>query len=361
MILFITRKYLPTIGGMEKVAYELSTHLANMTEVKLVKWGGSKHRWIPLVLPYLLIRSSWVLLTRKIDIIYVEDGMLAPIGFMLKIFRKPVAVTVHGKDIAFENWVYQLIIPKCINKLDKVFCVSQAIKNACLERGIAENKTIIMVNGISDEFKIDQDRSILKEELSQLVGKNLKNKKVLLSVGRLTMKKGIHWCVDNVIPRLLKHNFVYIIAGDGILSSTIKKSIKDKGLENVVFMVGRADLDMLRILYNAADILIMPNIPVSGDMEGFGLVSVEAASCSLPVIASNLEGIKDAIKDGENGFLIKPYDVEGYVRKIEELIENDEQRMAFGNKARKFTIDKFSWDYIAQNYYSQLCKLKETI
>jgi len=72
-------------------------------------------------------------------------------------------------------------------------------------------------------------------------------------------KKGIHWFVAEVIPQLFDGSFVYIIAGEGIFEPVIRKSIEENKLENDIFLLGWADDDMLRLLYNVADIFIMPN------------------------------------------------------------------------------------------------------
>ncbi|KAF5425658.1 phosphatidylinositol alpha-1,6-mannosyltransferase, partial [Candidatus Methanomarinus sp.] len=85
-ILFITRKYPPMRGGMEKVAYELYNHLSEIEEVLLIKWGGS-NKWLPIVLPVFLIKSVSILSTKKINTVYLQDGLLSPLGVILKIFR----------------------------------------------------------------------------------------------------------------------------------------------------------------------------------------------------------------------------------------------------------------------------------
>ncbi len=87
----------------------------------------------------------------------------------------------------------------------------------------------------------------------------------------------------------------------------------------------------------------MPNILVKGDMEGFGIVAIEASSCGLPVIASNLEGIKDAVINGKTGWLVQPYNSKEFIRKIES-------KPISIKTVRSTTINKFNWDKIALNY-----------
>jgi glycosyltransferase involved in cell wall biosynthesis len=109
---------------------------------------------------------------------------------------------------------------------------------------------------------------------------------------------------------------------------------------------------MLKLLYNTADVLIMPNLP--GYTEGFGLVSLEAASCGLPVIASELGGIKDAIKDGENGFLVEPGNPQAFIDKIHDLLSNEKERLAFGERARNYTVENYGWDKTVKKYMDEL-------
>ena len=94
----------------------------------------------------------------------------------------------------------------------------------------------------------------------------------------------------------------------------------------------------------------MPNIPVNGDMEGFGIVLLEAASCGTSIVASNIEGIKDAIKDGKNGFLIEVYNVGRFVKIINRLLDNNEKKEKNGTIIREFTLQNYEWKKIAEKY-----------
>lgn len=350
-VLFITRKFPPIKGGMEKVAYGLYRYLSEIINVKLVKWGGS-NKWLPLVLPYFLSKSFWILFTKKIDAIYLQDGLLSPLGLVLKMFGKPVVITIYGLDIVYKNKFYQFLIPRCIKILDKIICISQATKQECIKRKIPEKKITVIPPGISDEFYINEDKETLKSELNKKLDLKLEDKKVLLSVGRLVERKGFHWFVGNIIPKLLKqrNDFVYLIAGDGIFRGRIKNAIANNGLEDYVIMPGKVDDEVLKLLYNASDILVMPNIKVKGDMEGFGIVALEAASCGVPVVASNLEGIRDAVIEGENGFLVEQKNISEFSDKIIELLSNKDLRETIGRRARKVITERFSWEKISKLY-----------
>ena len=351
-ILFITRKYPPTKGGMEKVAYDLYNHLSEIEDVILVKWGGS-NKWLPLVLPSILIRSFLILLTNKVDVIYLQDGLLSPLGVILKLFRVPIVITIHGLDITYRNKVYQFVVPRCVAQLDNVICISQATKEECMHRGIPKDRLSIVPNGISDDFFIENEtKEQLKETLSNELNINLTDKKIILSVGRLVERKGLHWFIENVIFKIKeqRQDFVYLIVGDGIFKEKIRESIKENNLEDYVFMVGKVDDAFLKKLYNVADIFVMPNIPVKGDMEGFGIVLLEAASCGISIVASNIEGIKDAIKDGKNGFLIEVFNVGMFIEVINRLLDNNEKKQKNGINVRAFTLQNYEWKKVAEKY-----------
>jgi phosphatidyl-myo-inositol dimannoside synthase len=353
-ILFITRKYPPTKGGMEKVAYDLYNHLSEIEDVILVKWGGS-NKWLPLVLPSILIRSFLILLTNKVDVIYLQDGLLSPLGVILKLFRVPIVITIHGLDITYRNKVYQFVVPRCVAQLDNVICISQATKEECMHRGIPRDKMSIVPNGISDDFFIEnKNRDQLKETLSNELNINLTDKKIILSVGRLVERKGLHWFIENVIPKIKeqRQDFVYLIVGDGIFKDTIREIIDRNNLEDDVVMLGKVDDKILKILYNSSDVFAMPNIPVEGDMEGFGVVILEAASCGVPVVASELEGIKAAVKNGKNGFLVEFHDVNMFAEVIIELLKKDYEIKDVGKRAREFTLENYEWGKIAEQYYN---------
>lgn len=291
------------------------------------------------------------MLTSDIRVIYLQDGLLAPLGIVFKLFtRKPVVITINGHDITYDNRLYQYIVPRCLQRLNKVVCISQAMKVACLKRGIKTEKTVVISYGISDEFDVGTDKEKLRNELAAKFKLYLGERKILLTVGRLVEKKGIHWFIEEVIPRLLDNSYIYLIAGSGILETAIRRSIKEHKLQNDVFLIGWADDDMLRLLYNSADVFVMPNVPVKDHMEGFGLVALEAASCGVPVVAAGPEDIKNAIQDGKNGFTVEPGNSQGFIDRINKLLEDDETRRAFGERARQYTLENYGWAKVAREY-----------
>lgn len=349
-VLFISRRYPPSIGGMERFAFEISRELDKKVRLHKITWGGS-NRWLPLVLPSFFLRGAWLLIRDKnIDVIHLQDAVLAPIGWLLgKIFNKPYIIVAHGFDITYSKWMYQRLILPYVRQANRVVAISSATKQAAEARGVAGQNLQVITLGISDDYYgLSQDRS----KLANLLNLNLEEKKVMLTTGRLVKRKGVAWFVANVLPGLVEEGkkVLYLIAGDGPESGRIQAAIKEKGLEKNAMLLGRVSDEIRTILYLSSDVFVMPNVVIKGDMEGFGLVALEAASAGLPVVASNLEGISDAIKNGKNGYLVKAEDAPTFLRAIENIIKDDKLRRDFGGQAREYTLKNYSWENVASQY-----------
>jgi glycosyltransferase involved in cell wall biosynthesis len=341
-LLFITRKYPPSVGGMEKVSYDLSSELSKIISTTIIAWGGSQ-KWLLYFLPKAFFQSLFFIPSKKITNIHLADGLLAPLGLVLKIITKrKVTITVHGLDITYKNRIYQATIPYCLSKLDKVICISSATKNECIKRGIPANKCTVIQWGVyPNEYNIKATRKALEK----ITGLELKNKKVLITVGRLVKRKGVSWFIENVMPKL-ESNYIFIVAGDGPERLDIQNVIQTLKLQDQVKMLGKvSDLDK-KILYNTADVFVMPNIVVEGDMEGFGIVALEATSTGLPVVASHLEGIKDVVTNEQNGYLVKkPFEWCEKLTLAQKLNKND---------VKSFVATRFSWSIIGEKYSQEV-------
>ena len=353
MILFISRKYPPSIGGMQRLSYELTTRIGKLADTFVISWGHSQI-FLPLFLVYAFLKAIVIVLTKKeVELIHLGDPVLSPLGLLLKfLFGLPIVVNIHGLDIVFPNRFYQRFIPRCLRRMDKLICISPQTKEECVKRGIAGKRCTVIPVGIdADRFRpvVSADG---KEAVEALIGKRLDGVKILLTAGRLVKRKGVLWFISRALPRIIAEqpNVCYLIVGEGPQHGSVEKRVRHLDLEDKVVLLGKVDDKTLRIVYNAADIFVMPNIPVKGDFEGFGIAAIEAAAAGLCVVASRLDGIPSAIIEGENGFLVSPEDVDAYVRIIVSLLKDANLRRNFGERAREFTRKNYSWQKIAGQY-----------
>lgn len=365
-ILFISRAYPPIIGGMEKLSYNLTTFIKRRVKKGYIIANRKGRYFFPLFIFVAFFRALF--LSRKVHLIHLSDATLALIGFFIKIFyKKPIAMTLHGLDITYQDEkrqkdlkkrplfekifsykVYRFYLKKFL-KADLFICVSKAVQNEAIKKGI--KNTIIIPNGVSSK-KYFLEEKPSPDDFASTLGVRadfLRDKNILLTVGRLAKRKGIRWFILNVMPAL-PENYIYIIAGRGVEKERIKEAILKTGLQNRIFLLGSVSEDKLKILYNTAHLFVMPNIKVGGDFEGFGMVCLEAASSGLPVLAANIDGIPDAVQDGKNGFLVRSGDASSFLIAIKGLFENKEKLREHGLNGREYTIQKFSWPKIALQY-----------
>lgn len=354
-ILFITRKYPPSVGGMEHFAYELHRELAKKAEVKLIKWGGSNtNKLLPLfgvILPYFFVRACWTLVRGRIDVIHVQDGVLAPLGWALsRLSGKPFAVIIHGLDITYANPVFKLVVPKMVAKADAVLCISRAAAEEAMKRSARPERVQVIPLGIADSYFGRTEHGAIRELLDIPA-----DKKILLTVGRLVKRKGVAWFIQNVLPEIVRAHpeTVYLVTGEGEERPNIEAAVAKSGMEQQVKLLGRVDDTMLRALYNGADVFVMPNIIVPGDMEGFGLVSLEAALCELPLVATGVEGIQDAVTDGKNGVLVPLKDGTGFAGAVIRFLDDAKGARRFGKEARGYTLARYRWEAVADAYLEQ--------
>ncbi|MFW5972743.1 MAG: glycosyltransferase family 4 protein, partial [Bacteroidota bacterium] len=159
--------------------------------------------------------------------------------------------------------------------------------------------------------------------------------------------------VDSVMP-LLPPNVQYWLAGDGPENDTIREAVAARGLEDRVRLLGTLSEADLSRLYRGADLFVMPNVPVPGDMEGFGIVMLEAGLGGLPVVAARLEGIQDVVAEGLNGHFIESGDAWAFSERIAEYVYNRERLDDASERALSYVREHFGWDAVANRYVDVL-------
>ena len=155
-------------------------------------------------------------------------------------------------------------------------------------------------------------------------------------------RKGVAWFVEEVMPRL-DGSYLYLVAGEGPDFDRIASLVGRWDLQDRVFLLGRVTEDTRNALFHASDLFIMPNIEVDGDVEGFGIAAIEAGCCGLPVIASDVQGLKDAVLDGRTGFLVEAENAEKFADRV---CRTDLDRQA----VRSLVIETYNWGRIYQRY-----------
>jgi len=345
-ILFITRSYSKNKGGKEIYNYNLVQALKKTNDVYAITSSGS---FLNLVwfYPYSFVKTFYYLSTKKVDVVHFGDNFMLPgIYPLAKLFRKKISITLYGLELTYPSSVYQTIFVNPMKRGDYFISISKAVADVAVSKGIPREKIKVITPGMNPhEFDMKEGggRAALRKKLEDKIGISLGNKKILLTSGRLVKRKGVEWFVSNVIPKISK-DYVYLISGEGEEGENIRKSIEKNKLEERVFMLGRTSHELLKLLYNASDVFVMPNIHVEGDMEGFGIVIIEANSVGLPVVASKIEGIKDALKDKVTGLFAEEKNTDDFIRKIKEVEKLNK------NKMIDYVNKTFDWNEIAKEF-----------
>lgn len=365
------------LGGMQRVALKLHEALATRSESNsafdyesiLLR---SSWRWVHLKTPFFLARAaaSLVRAARRddVDVVLFSSMVTAtlavPMQGLLHRHGVRTAAIVHGLDVTTPFPLYQWFVPKVFDALDAVFPVSRATGRACRERGATLDQLHVIPNGIdADRFERPPDRSTARTQLENGLGHAAPppppDALLLCSVGRQVKRKGTAWFVDEVMPTL-PSDVHYWIAGDGPQDEAIQAAIDRHDLAPRVRRLGRISDDNLARLYRGADLFVMPNIPIEDDMEGFGIVLLEAGQCGTPAVAARLEGIQDVITEGENGHLVEPQAPEAFANAILQYRQAPDALADAANRAVEHTIDTFSWSAVADLYVSALRALHDS-
>lgn len=346
-ILFITRKFPPSIGGMEQ--YSMGFYEAFQQQCKLIALKKTSQTHLLWWLPYAFFKGIWQ--ARQADVIHIGDGVLAWLGVILHwCTGKPITIALHGLDVTYKKYGYQKLIWSALRYYQAHICVSDYTARLLKQHGF-ENTVHVIRNAIRMQYTLrPRSQTIIKKYFPNIESNTI----VLLTVGRLVKRKGVAWFAENVMPKL-GPEYKYIITSKGPEQSVIEDSILKHKLQSRVKLIGEVSDDMIQQLYAASDVFVMPNISVENDSEGFGIVAIESAVAGLPILAANLEGIRDAVVDEETGFLLPSGNVEAWI----QAICGSEQRFLKLSRSRISHVaqEQFSWEHATQSYSALFKKL----
>ncbi|WP_235603775.1 glycosyltransferase family 4 protein [Balneola sp. EhC07] len=354
---------LDNMGGMQRVSMQLIDELSTREDIEIKTiiqhspWKGIEVK-TAFFLTKLVFKLPKIVKEFKPDVILFSSMVTASLAkFCRNKIDVPMVTINHGHDVKLSIGIYQNFVPKVFEALDGVISVSEATRQECIKRGMSPEKGVALPNGFDmSDFKDVPDKAEGRKEIEEAFSVDLSGKSLLLTVGRQVKRKGHDWFITEVLPKI-KSEVVYLVIGAGPEHDRLKEIVNTSNLQDKVLMVGKQPDEVLKNAYAGADIFIMPNIPIPGDMEGFGIVLLEANLAGTPAVAADLEGIKDVIENGKNGFKIAVRDAENFSGQIDSLIENDLEEMS--TSSRKYVLENFTWNKVAQQYISYLKEIVE--
>ena len=296
---------------------------------------------------WLLINGLWrlwiMLVRERFDVVetFTHDSNLLglPLAWLAGV---PVRIATHrGKIEAFPRWrqvLHSVLIN--IGIAQTLIAVSEQTREQAVEEGIWESRITVIPNGVKPLDTSLVNRTAVRKELGLIEGDIF-----LLSIGRLTYQKGHEFLVQamsNVVSRF--PNARVGICGDGPLRSQLQTQIIESGLSNHVKLLGAWE-DVSPLLASA-EIFILPS-----RWEGLSRALMEAMAAGLPVIATQVDGIKGLITDGVNGLLVPSEKAEALGNSILQFIDNAEMRKRIAAAGQAHVLQVHSVEDMCRKYY----------
>lgn len=290
-----------------------------------------------------------IITKENIDVIHC--GRCLPEGFIGYIINKlhgiPYICYIHGEDVETAATSRELswIVKKALNGASTLICNSKNSANILLQKwNTAPDKTFIVNPGVDAQTFIP---AAFDETIKGSLG--WQNRKVILTVGRLQERKG-HDVLIQALPTIIKSHpqLLYAIIGNGEQKPHLEKLVADLNLsKHVVFMNEINDAQMIQC-YQQCDVFVLPNRTVGNDIEGFGMVLVEAQSCGKPVIAGDSGGTVETMKVNESGLIVDCTSPDLLQTKLISLLDYPNKLAEMGIIGREFVVNNLDWEKLSQ-------------
>lgn len=368
-ILVITWNFPPRRGGIENLTSNLCRGLKASYSVFVITSGATvripevgvfRPRWrglIPFFIFALWYGGLLLWKHRGIKVVLGGSALVTPLVLCLaRLFRRKAVVNVHGLDLIYPSFLYQSLVVRWLKKLDQVVANSQHTASVVLEKRVKQT----LVSVIPPSVDCSAFASFRVDEVKKGLG--LDGRKVILSVGRLTPRKGVKEFLENSLPGIVKEvpDTCFLIVGENPtealirnredMMGQIKNLIKTMGLEKHVRLLGGLSDGELVKVYQASDLVLLPALWMKEDAEGFGIVMLEGAAAGRPSVATRVGGIPDAVEDKKSGILVEPGDYPSITRTVIDLLRDHKARLTMGEFARSRAQEKFSIESVAKQY-----------
>jgi phosphatidylinositol alpha-1,6-mannosyltransferase len=302
-------------------------------------------RWI------FLFWHGWRII-KKENIKMVQVGQILPIGTVAwlykKLFNIPYLAYVYGQDLVIvrDNKRKMKLIKLILKQADAVIACSLYAKKLAVSLGAEEKKTIVSYPCPNKSSKLLNNT----DELETFKRKNnLKNRKILLSVGNLVTRKGQDRVI-NVLPEIIKKipETLYLIIGEGSDKEKLTRRVVQLELYDHVKFLDQVSNEDLNYYYQICDAFVMLSRELKNqngevvDIEGFGMVFLEANLYGKPVIGGKSGGVPEAVEHNVSGLLVDPENKNDIVDSVIKLLSNTALANKLGEQGRTRVLNKFN-------------------
>ena len=361
-ILQVTAGYPPQVGGLEYHVESLSLKLAEAGHAVVVyapHVSGAKnletangvetHRFRPLAAPLnnplMLGLLKELLRGPDFDVIHAH-GYLQVTTNMCALRRvckpTPLVITSHGAVLGYKGWrgviessYHRTLGRWTLGLADRVIALSSTQGEILRGLGAAAGKVVVIPNWMDvSEFHAEDGVAKFRETY-QLGGS-----RVVLFVGRLQPRKGVEYLVDAM--RYMKSQPKVVVIGDELPAyqgsrERLERQAEEYGLKERLIVVGNLSREDLMPAYVGADVFVLPSLA-----EGMPIVLLEAMASGTCVVATDIPGNRDLVRNGENGVLVEPRNAAELAHQIDFLLNNDDIRLRLGAQARRDVEENYS-------------------
>jgi len=287
-------------------------------------------------------------------------GAAAPLGLLSASIkragvRRTVALT-HGHEVWWAKvFPFNLLLRRIGSTVDVLTYLGEFTRNA-ISHGLtvqAQQSMVKIAPGIDVDHFLPTDASALRKSLG------LTEKKVIVSVGRLVHRKGQDRLIE-AMPEILKtvSNAHLLLVGEGPHRDHLQKLIQKHRLEGSVTLIGRIDYKDLPLYICVGDIFAMPSRSrlMGLEVEGLGIVYLEASACGLPVLAGNSGGAPDAVVQNETGLVVDGTNNKEIADAAIELLTKVDLSKKMSTAGRKWIVENWRWEIWSRSFEDLLNK-----
>lgn len=373
-VLLVTRNFPPLWGGMERLNLHMLAELAKEYDIRMIApEGASAHAptgvfvtEVPLKpLSWFLVRCMLAAILEswrwRPDVVLAGSGLTAPVALVCaKLSRGRSIAYAHGLDMTVQHRLYRKLWYPAIRHLDSLIANSSPTKKLAEDIvGVDASRISVIHPGVSlpspEELLVGAAKNAEKQKFCRRY--RLNEGPLLLSVGRLTERKGLREFVRDVLPLIVSQypNVSLAIVGDAPTDSlyatvqsskSIREAAKEHGVEQNLFFLGKLFGQDLAHAYQAADVHVFPIRDIPNDPEGFGMVAVESAAYGVPTVAYRTGGVVDAVEDYRSGRLVEPGNSVAFAEAIFYYLNNVTNYMAISSFSKKFCWSNFGTSII---------------
>ena len=348
-ILFLARRYPPSVGGIQTYAKELHTRLRQRCPVTLIALGKEPIYHLAWFMPYAFCAAVFHILRRRPNVIFFMDGVTAALAPFLRPFTPAwFTVTIHGAELTFRRAFFSRLMRTGARACDRAVMVSRATAALASRSGLPAEKTRVIYQGINAVIPSETEHRRLRDRFERAHGLSLEEHPFLLNYGRQVRRKGVVEFIEYGIP-LMREDLRLFISGSGPMQDGIRAAVESSSLEDRVFTLGRLDDSTVAMLRREAQLFLMPNIHLRHDAEGFGIAPLECLYAGLPVVYFDVDALGESLRDG--GFRVSPGDYPAFVEQIHRYVDlpaEDKDRVR--TRVRAFVRREYSWEKATVQY-----------